>query len=134
MHLPAVDVNLNPVLIESVNEESEILVVQCQIGKKNTRIINAYGPQEDEPLSNRVSFWQSIQLEIKAAKSEKCMVLVQLDGNAKLGKNIISQDPHNLSENGRLLLNIIESESLVLLNTSPVCQGVITCIERLETT
>ena len=50
------------------------------------------------------------------------MVLIQVDGNAKLGKHVISQDTHVMTENGRLLFNIIERESLVLLNT----QGAVT--------
>ena len=49
-----------------------------------------------------------------------------MDANAKLGNMIIRQDPNEISQNGRLLLNIIERESLVLLNTSQQCRGVIT--------
>ena len=52
--LTAVEQNLNPVLIECANEESEILVVQCQIRKMKIRILNEYGPQEDEPLIKRL--------------------------------------------------------------------------------
>ena len=48
--LTAVDLNLEPVLIESANEESEILTVQCKIDLSNIRIINGYGPQEDDPV------------------------------------------------------------------------------------
>ena len=34
--------------------------------------------------------------------------------------------PHEMSENGRLCRDIIERESLVLLNVSDLCQGAIT--------
>ena len=46
-----------------------------------------------------------------AAKNSNCMVLIQCDGNAKLGKEIIVQDPHNISENGRILKNFINREN-----------------------
>ena len=54
------------------------------------------------------------------------MVLIQCDSNARLGKDIIFQDPHNISENGRILKDLMERENLTLLNTSNLCQGAIT--------
>ena len=117
---------LEPVLIEAANEESEILVVQCRVEQSNVRIINGYGPQEDDPISKRLSFWQSMEQEILAAKNADCMILIQMDGNAKMGKNIISKDPNEMSDNGRLLNDLIERESLVLLNISSLCKGAIT--------
>ena len=50
--LTAIDHNLDPVLIQSEDEDCEILVVQCNLEKQKVRIINGYGPQEDEPLKN----------------------------------------------------------------------------------
>ena len=55
-------------------------------------------PQEDEPLNKKLSFWQTLEEEINAAKNANCMTLIQMDGNAKLGKNIIKQDPHDITE------------------------------------
>ena len=109
-----------------MNEDIEILVVQCNIGKMNIRIINGYGPQEDDPIIKKLTFWQTLEQEINAAKNANCMTLIQMDGNAKLGKNIIKQDPHNISENGKLMKDLIESESLVLLNSSQLCMGAMT--------
>ena len=54
------------------------------------------------------------------------MILLQMDANAKLGNNIINQDPNEMSDNGRLLQELIERENLALLNISSVCTGVIT--------
>ena len=104
----------------------EILVVQCQISDRKIRIINGYGPQEDESTIKRLSFWQSLEQEIVAGKNENCMILVQMDANAKLGKDVISHNPNELSDNGRLLLDLIERENLAVLNTSQLCTGAIT--------
>ena len=124
--LTAIDKSLNPVLIQPINEDIEILVVQCSIGKMNIRVINGYGPQEDDQLNKRLTFWQTLEQEINSAKNLNCMTLIQMDGNAKLGKTIIKQDPHSISENGKLLKDLIERESLVLLNSSQLCMGAIT--------
>ena len=124
--LTAINTSLEPVLIQAVNEEIEILVVQCSIGKCNVRIINCYGPQEDEPMDKKLTFWQTLQQEINAAKNVNSMILIQMDANAKLGKKIIKQDPHNITENGKLLKDLIDRESLSLLNSSDLCKGAIT--------
>ena len=65
--LTAVDSNLEPVLIEVSNDESEILVVQVKLGGTKVRIINGYGPQEDDPLAKRLAFWQAVEQEVVAA-------------------------------------------------------------------
>ena len=124
--LTAVDKSLEPVLIEAANEDTEILVVQVKIGGSYIRIINGYGPQEDDLSVKRFDFWQSIEQEIISAKNSQCMVLIQCDANAKLGKELISQDPHKISENGQLLKALIEREKLALLNSSNLCEGAIT--------
>ena len=52
--------------------------------------------------------------------------MLQCDANAKLGKEIINQDPHQISENGRILKGLMDREDLALLNKSNLCQGAIT--------
>ena len=83
--LTAIDQNLDPVLIQSANDDCEVLVVQCQVGSQNIRIINGYGPQEDEPLNIRLTFWHAMEQEVVSAKNANCMVLIELDVNAKIG-------------------------------------------------
>ena len=124
--LTAVNTSLEPVLIQSINDEVEILLVQCNIGQRNIRIINGYGPQEDDPINKKIRFWQSLEQEISASKNANCLTLIQMDGNAKLGKNVLKEDPHEITENGKLLRGLLERESLELLNSSDLCKGAIT--------
>ena len=77
-------------------------------------------------MKNRLSFWQSLEQEIVAAKNLSCMVLLQMDANAKVGNTCIPGDPNQMSANGRLLVDLISRENLVLVNSSAVCSGVIT--------
>ena len=88
--LTAVDENLDPAEVECADSgDTEILIVQCRVGNFNLRIVNAYAPQEDETSGETVDFWTKIEEEIVAAKDNDCLIIVQLDGNAKVGKNVI---------------------------------------------
>ena len=66
--LTMVDEDLNPVLVSQGNDDVEILVVEANIGEKKLRIINAYGPQEDDNSQDILSFWQELEGEVIKAK------------------------------------------------------------------
>ena len=51
---------------------------------------------------------------------------MQIDANSKLGPSIIPGDPKSQSRNGRQLLNVINENSLVIVNGTDLCSGVIT--------
>ena len=126
--LTAVDENLLPVLISTGKcETSEILVVQLKTENHNIRIINAYGPQEDNYNKDDIyDFWQELEEEIMMAKEDNCLVLIQMDANAKLGRDTIKNDPHDTSGNGKLLLDIMSRQNLSVVNGMEICEGVIT--------
>ena len=84
------------------------------------RVINGYGPQEDDNNQNKLNFWMGLEQEVLSAKSESCMVMIQMDANAKVGRDVISADPNNVTDgNGRKMLNLIERHGLKLLNAEP---------------
>ena len=123
--LTAVDQDLEPVLISDGGDENEILVVQANLGNQEIRIINAYGPQEDE-VEKSLSFWQQLEAEAISAIEENCLTLIQLDANAKVGPGIIPYDCHAQSNNGIFLVEMIKRQNLFLLNASDLCEGKIT--------
>ena len=51
------------------------------------------------------------------------MVLVAEDANAKLGPDIINGDPHLISDNGKLLSEMIKRQNLTIINSSEKCYG-----------
>ena len=106
--------------------ESEILVVQMMVGHLKVRVINGYGPQESENRQLIMQFWQDVETEIISAKDDNCCILIQMDANAKLGKCIIPGDPHDMSDNGKILSDLITRQNLCVLNADPMCKGVIT--------
>ena len=122
--LTAVDKNICSALVS--NTKSEILVVQTKMDDLNLRIINAYGPQEsDTDKDNIFQFWQDLEKEIIWAKEQNCKILIQMDANAKVGSDVITNDPNKLSCNGDLLLELISRQNLAILNANALCQGVI---------
>ena len=125
--LTAVDPILNPMLISTENEEAEILTVQLTVNNQNIRIINGYGPQEDDKYQNKLNFWMGLDQEIVSAKSESCLIMIQMDANAKVGRKIISADPNNVTDgNGQQMLDLIDRHGLQLLNADQMCTGAIT--------
>ena len=113
-------------LISSGCNEIEILVVQILVGKHKIRVINGYGPQENENQGKIFAFWQEFEKEIIDAKEEGCLILVEMDANAKLGRGILKNDPNSISENGRILSDIINRQTLNCLNSHQLCEGSIT--------
>ena len=96
------------------------------MGTKTLRIINAYGPQEDDDFEDILNFWQEFEGEIIRPTEAKCLVMIELDANAKLGNRVIKDDPHKISNNGKVLLDIIERQNLIVTNSLDICKGKIT--------
>ena len=124
--LTAVQEHLSPVLISSGSDEAEILVVQILVGRQKVRIFNGYGPQENDTRDKIYSFWQEFEKEIIDAKEENCLIIAELDANAKLGRDILKNDPNPISENGKMLLKMIQRQNLTCLNGHELCEGSIT--------
>ena len=125
--MTAVHGNCISVVVSSdESSQLEILVVQVRVGEYNIRVINAYGPQEDSKSDEKTEFWQSIESEIIFAKEEECLVLLQIDANVKVGCQVIKNDLHSTSENGEILLNLVNRQNLVIVKSLPICKGVIT--------
>ena len=123
----AIDEELEPVLISTgEDEENEIITVQINVAGKAIRIINAYGPQEDENRQKILAFWTQIENEIVNSKENNCLTVIQMDANAKVGKGIIMNDPHEASNNGKILIEILKRQNMTIANAMGVCKGVVT--------
>ena len=117
--------DLNPLEV-SAFDDTELLVVQCEIGNVKLRIMNAYGPQEDDEVKNINQFWQAVETEILFAKQEECLIILQMDANAKIGREILQNDPNSRSNNGQLLIDMVQRQGMYIGNLSPKCKGTIT--------
>ena len=121
-------------LISSGDEKFEAIIVQVKIGSRDLRIFNCYGPQElgqaqrsaAEQGEKINAFWQELEQEVIKAYDDGCLILIEMDANAKVGSKVIKNDPNAMSENGRLLLDLVDRQNLRILNSSSKCEGVIT--------
>ena len=121
--------NFEPVLIPQKNEikmAENVLVVEAKLGQSRVRYINAYGVQETAPVTEKMEFLTILDQEIENAKNNERMICIQMDANAKFGSDVIKGDPHKISANGELLLDLITRKSLILVNSTDKCSGVIT--------
>ena len=88
--------------------------------------MQGYGPQEDDDINHILNFWQEVEAETIKAKDEDCHIIIQMDANAKIGSENIKGDPHKMSNNGKIMLDIMKRQSLTIVNTLNVCKGTIT--------
>ena len=49
-----------------------------------------------------------------------------MDANAKVGERIIKGDPHHTSSNGKIMLDIMERQNMIIANSLDICRGTIT--------
>ena len=123
--LTAIHSDLNPFLVYD-DAEIELVVVQIEIENISIRVFNAYGPQEDDDSTKKDLFWQTIETEIVSARQEGCLILLELDANAKIGSEYLPGDPNPLSENGRTLLGLVSRQGMHIGNLDHKCTGIIT--------
>ena len=60
------------------------------------------------------------------ARNSNTHVFIEMDSNAKLGKELVTGDPHSQTVNGQHLAWVIEENDLVVVNGSKVSEGIIT--------
>ena len=112
-----VHVSHKPVLISEYSELFELIVVQVEVGSKHIRIMSGYGPQENLDTDKRMPFFSVLEEEIVRAKVSNKSIIIQLDANSKLGKNIIPGDPHDQTPNGAALAEIVNRHALTVVNS-----------------
>ena len=119
---------MQPVSVSDEND-AEILVVEAKFSKYKVRLINAYGPQEEEAGEDKDKikmFYNQLDLDVKEALFSDAMVCLQLDSNAKLGPDVIPGDPKLRTKNGEKLLEVVEQNGLIIVNGLDICSGSIT--------
>jgi hypothetical protein len=120
----------NPSLIQSEKDNPDVLIVQCVISSSNVSLINGYGPQEYDPISEKMKFFTAFETAIINAKLNGNLFCSELDANSKIGMENISLDPHHISVNGQLLMDIVNRNGLIVVNSTSKCFGTLTRVRR----
>ena len=134
--LTMVHANFHPVQIPIVSQSKmseNLLTVEAKVGSGKVRFINAYGVQESSPIADKIEFLSLLDQEVENASASNSMICIQMDGNAKFGQDIIQGDPHDMSGNGYLLLELIQRKNLILVNSTNKSLGVLTRIRNTKT-
>ena len=128
--LTAVHEKFQPSLLETENDNPDILIVQCKISNYNVNLINGYGPQESETMEEKLKFFSCFETAIKNSKLNGSLICSELDANSKTGLENLDTDPNHISPNGQLLMEIVNRNGLVIVNSTSKCSGVITRIRK----
>ena len=128
--ITAVHEKFSPALIEAENENPDLLIVQVKMSDKNVRLINGYGPQESETICEKMKFFTAFESAIISAKLNGNLICAELDANSKIGMENISLDPNHISANGRILMEIVVRNGLIVVNSTGKCFGTITRIRK----
>ena len=105
--LTAIHANLNPILFEDEDGDSDFLTVDIGYRDVMIRTINCYGPQENprkkktevieenevEDNNANKNFFLKLRTEIEAAKISNRLICIQMDANSKVGDTIIKGNP-----------------------------------------
>ena len=72
-------------------------------------------------------FWKYLDREVTEADSLDLGLVIEIDSNCWAGKNLIPNDPNIQNSNGKLLeIFLHRNKSLHLVNSMPLCKGLIT--------
>ena len=80
------------------------------------RFINAYGVQETASSEERCEFYSLLDQEVQFCLNSGIYMCMELDTNAKVGLIIENNPQEIISPNGRLLIDIIQRNNLILVN------------------
>ena len=120
-------ISLQPILIQEYSDSFELLVIEVTVGEKVIRVLTGYGPQETWTADRKMQFFMTLEEEISKAELSGRSILLCLDANSKMGQNHIPEDPHDISENGKVLEGILSRHALTVANgISGKYSGVIT--------
>ena len=108
--------SLQPILIEEYSDDFELIVVEIKVEGKNICIISGYGPQESWSIDEMMPFFTALEEEVTQAELSERSIMICLDANSKLGPAHIPDDPHDMSENGKVVEGIIKRHALIVGN------------------
>ena len=69
-----------------------------------------------------MKFFNTLEEEIVKCSYAGTYIILMGDLNSKLGSEFIKNDPHSITENGRILSGIMEQNALIVVNGLQVCK------------
>ena len=72
------------------------------------RLICGYGPQEYDRKERKEAFWTYLNSEAQKAQQDGAALIIQMDGNLRVGKEIVPNDPKNQNQKESILMNFLK--------------------------
>ena len=123
--LLAVKIDLKGLIVQECKDSEEVESLWMSVGntKMNLRMGIVYNPQESRTKKNKLKkVYQSIEREVKKAKEKKQSVLLMGDFNCKVG-DAINGNKGEVSNGGRMLLEMMNRNNLTMANGTKTCKG-----------
>ena len=105
-----------------------ILAVEVAFGKLVFRVILCYGPQEEYSVDERNEFYDDLAIEIENSFMNNSIPMIMGDFNAKI--ELIDNEITAITNNGQLLLNVLNKYELSVCNFHPEAEGYYTRISK----
>ena len=113
----ASDCSLCSSVLVDEGDNADFLTVKLLLADNNVRLILVYGPQEDASDVEKSMFYDRVTYQIERAKLVGESVILIGDFIAKLEKDLIKNNIHDMSKNGKLLYQLYTNAELELLNS-----------------
>ena len=109
------------VLEATTSSLEDILMVRAKMGNSAIRFILGYAPQETADGDLRENFFSELEVEIAKSKMAEEDHIVIGDMNSKIDE--VDNKLVHKSDNGKLLLQVIQNQDLQVLNFHSKCIG-----------
>ena len=116
--LVAINHGLCSYVMINEREYAEFITVRLDFGGTHFRLICVYSPQENNPVAELDNIYENLSMQISRACLAGDPVFLAGDFNAKLSRQFISGDIHDISTNGNRLSKLINEFNLEVLNAS----------------
>ena len=112
------------------NETINMLGTRIVVNGVGMRLYTAHLKQQSTTSRDDIrSQFDEIKNQFKSANSGREPMLLACDANVHVGKEGISKCTDAQDWGGKIFLEMLESEGLILLNNSVVCNGVVTRVD-----
>ena len=77
--------DLTSAWVSDGNDDTEVLVVAVETSNFPIRIVNGYGPQENDSIERKQKFWSRLGQEVEDSLSSDSGFILEMDGNLHIG-------------------------------------------------
>ena len=112
------------------NEVANMIGIRIELLNKGLRIYTAHLKQQSTNSRDEIQDqFEEVRKQFISANSCGEGIIMMFDANVHVGKEVINGCPDKQDWGGKVLMNIIKDENLMLMNSADICSG---CITRVD--